>query len=263
MGEPLDVEGLLQQVPGFGQCGRCLFSESGSAELCFTCARRTMEPLAVRRCPVCNRPYPPGETSCGNVLCNRDDRWFSWNIAISMRTGALRTAINRYKYEERWGWALIFGRVIAGFLEEHSALLGQFGVITASPTYVGPGGRTFDHTRRVLSEAAAEVSPGAVWPFDITGEPVIVKTASTPPLVGNGYRDRRQIAEGPLRDALQVTRAEEVRGRSVLVYDDVFTDGLTLNEVARALRLAGAGSVCGITLCRQPYQGGALTRSGR
>ncbi len=172
-----------------------------------------------------------------------------------MRTGELKAAINRYKYEGKWAWALIFGRVMAGFLEEQADLFGQFDVITASPTHIGPGGRDFDHTRMVLARAAAEVSPGAIWPFDIAGEPLIVKTGPTPPMVGHGYQERRRIAEGPLRDALRVTRDQDVDGKRVLVYDDVFTDGLTLNEVARALRLAGATEVCGVTLCRQPYRG--------
>jgi len=258
MDESLAVDELLKQVPGFGQCGRCLFNTSGSAELCFACARRTMKPLAKRRCPVCDRPYAAEESMCGNPLCNRDDRWFSWNVAISMRTGELKTAINRYKYDEKWGWSLIFGRVVAGFLEEQATLFRQFDVITASPTYIGPEGRSFDHTRRVLTQAATEVPQGTVWPFDIAGDPAIVKTRPTPPMVGHGYQDRRCIAEGPLRDALQVPHFEDVRGKPVLVYDDVFTDGLTLNEVARALRLAGATMVCGVTLCRQPYQGQPL-----
>ena len=255
------MDELLEQVPGFGQCGQCLFNTSGPAELCFMCARRTMEPLAERRCPVCARPYAPDESTCGNPLCSRSDRWFFWNFAISMRTGQLKTAINRYKYEGQWGWAYIFGRVVAGFLEEHVELFGQFDVITASPTYVGPDGRSFDHTRTVLERAAAEVSPGAVWPFDIAGESLIVKTGPTPPMVGNGYQERRRIAEGPLRDALRVTRVQDIRRKRVLVYDDVFTDGLTLNEVARILRIAGAGEVCGVTLCRQPYRGQALPSS--
>jgi hypothetical protein len=34
----------------------------------------------------------------------------------------------------------------------------------------------------------------------------------------------------------------------VLIYDDVFTDGLTLNEVARANRRAGTTEVCGVVL---------------
>lgn len=41
-----------------------------------------------------------------------------------------------------------------------------------------------------------------------------------------------------------------------LVYDDVFTDGLTLREIARKLRDAGATRVCGVTLCRQEYRRG-------
>ena len=61
----------LEQVPGFGRCGLCLYNTSGPAELCFACARRTMEPLAPRRCLVCDRPYAAGETTCGNPLCNR------------------------------------------------------------------------------------------------------------------------------------------------------------------------------------------------
>ena len=72
-------------------------------------------------------------------------------------------------------------------------------------------------------------------------------------MVGHTHRERRDIAEGPLRQALLVTR--DVRGLNVLVYDDVFTDGLTLDEVARALRHAGANAVCGVTLCRQPFRG--------
>jgi predicted amidophosphoribosyltransferase len=246
----------LEQVPGFGRCGLCLYNTSGPAELCFACARRTMEPLAPRRCLVCDRPYAAGENICGNPLCNRSDRWFQWNFAISMRTGTLKDVINRYKYEGQWTWAYIFGRVVAGFLEEQAVLFREFDVITASPTYVGPDGRGYDHTRMVLARAAAEVSPGSLRPFDITGEALVVKTVPTPRMVGHTYRERRDIAEGPLRAALRVTR--DVRGKRVLVYDDVFTDGLTLNEVARALRRAGATEVCGVALCRQPYRGQAL-----
>jgi predicted amidophosphoribosyltransferase len=253
------VDERLEQVPGFGRCGQRLFNTSGPVELCFACAQRTMEPLATRRCLVCDRPYAPDESTCGNPLCNRDDRWFHWNYAISMRTGQLKNALNRYKYEEQWGWSLIFGRVVAGFLEEQAGLFRQFDVITASPTHVGPEGRSFDHTRMVLARAAAEVSPGTVWPFDITDEALIVKTGPTPPMVGHGYQDRRRIAEGPLRDVLRVTRGRDARGKRVLVYDDVFTDGLTLNEVARAMRLVGAIEVCGVTLCRQPYRGSAFS----
>jgi predicted amidophosphoribosyltransferase len=45
-----------------------------------------------------------------------------------------------------------------------------------------------------------------------------------------------------------------VAGKSVLVYDDVFTDGLTLREVAYKLRAADAERVAGLALSRQPFR---------
>ena len=48
--------------------------------------------------------------------------------------------------------------------------------------------------------------------------------------------------------------AARTRGRRIAVLDDVFTDGLTQREVARALRLQGeAKEGYGVTLARQPY----------
>ena len=46
-----------------------------------------------------------------------------------------------------------------------------------------------------------------------------------------------------------------VAGKTVLVYDDVFTSGTTLREVARKLNDAGAVAVDVVVLGRQPFRG--------
>jgi competence protein ComFC len=46
-------------------------------------------------------------------------------------------------------------------------------------------------------------------------------------------------------------RRAEMRGRKVLVVDDVFTTGATLNECARVLRDAGAVKVFAVTIARR------------
>ncbi|HTL61650.1 MAG TPA: ComF family protein [Nitrospira sp.] len=53
-----------------------------------------------------------------------------------------------------------------------------------------------------------------------------------------------------LRRAFVVGNAEPFVGRRVLLIDDVFTTGTTLNECAKTLRTAGAASVWALTLAR-------------
>ncbi|HZV49566.1 MAG TPA: hypothetical protein VFD49_07340 [Candidatus Dormibacteraeota bacterium] len=132
--------------------------------------------------------------------------------------------------------------MLAGFLEQEAGTFRQFDLIVASPTYVGPGGRTFDHTRLVLERAATEVMPGRPWSFDVGGEPAVVKTAPNRPLRGRTWQERRAIARDEIRPALSVPNPDRTAGRSILVYDDVFTDGITFDEVARALRTQGGRS---------------------
>lgn len=217
-----------------------------------------MQPLAhhQKRCTVCDQVFNPGENECRNPLCAPGaQRSFTWNFAIAMRSGVLEQAINRYKFDGVRQWALLFGRILVGFLEEQARTFETFDLIVASPTYVGPDGRVFDHTRLVLERAAEEEPIGAGWPFDLASPPAIVKNVATESFTGKKYADRKSIAMNQLRDALSVPDPTRTAGKSILVYDDVFTDGLTLREVARCLMSdGGAREVCGVTLCRQPFR---------
>lgn len=164
----------------------------------------------------------------------------------------MRAAITRYKYDEKWGWAAIFGRILVGFLNEHRATFGEYDLITPSPSYLGPGAaRSFDHTRRIVE--AAQIEEPIAWPFAYD---IVTKAEATEPMLGHSWKARKAIAEGPLRAALTVAQPEAVAGKRVLVVDDVFTEGFTIREVARALSLVGATEVSEIVLAREPWKVG-------
>ena len=207
------------------------------------------------RCRVCERPFTAGTSRCPNPLCASAARWFRWNIAAAERSGPLEVALNAYKYRGAREWAPAFGGMLAALMERRRHLVEHFDLITASPTFVGRSGREFDHTRSMLVEAARQVPCGRGWPFDTGPVPAIVKTRPTPRLAWLDHRERRRVAEEQLRPALDVPDRSRTAGTRILVVDDVFTDGRTLDEVARALRLqGGAREVCGLALCRQPWR---------
>jgi predicted amidophosphoribosyltransferase len=216
---------------------------------------RYVRPFCVNKLVRRNGGGPVGEKSCRNWICAHPDRQFTWNWAIALHSGALRDAIWRYKGPvAAIGWAMVFGRVLLGFMEEHGEVFRDFDLILSSPTYIGAGGRAFDHTYSVIAYAAHEAPPGSRWPFDTFDEYTIQKTRSTTPLTNQPLGERMRIAREEIRPSLHVVHPERVRARRILVYDDVFTDGTTLNEVARALRQQGAArEVCGLSLCRQPW----------
>jgi len=171
-----------------------------------------------------------------------------------MHTNTLRAALLAYKFPpESKGWALIFGRVLCGYLAEHRDWFEKFDYIIPSPTFTGPGSRrTWDHIRLILERAAVEADEP--WPFFLSQPPLIMKTRDTTSMTGKTLRERRTIAETELRPALSVPRPELVQGKRVLVFDDVFTDGSTLQEIALRLRAAGAVDVAQVVLARAPWR---------
>jgi len=50
-----------------------------------------------------------------------------------------------------------------------------------------------------------------------------------------------------LKDAFKVYKVNKIKNKSILIIDDVFTTGATINECARTLKLAGAKNVYALT----------------
>jgi len=60
----------------------------------------------------------------------------------------------------------------------------------------------------------------------------------------------REARQENLKNAFQVTSPRRVKGKSILLVDDVYTTGSTCQEAARVLRRSGAASVDVLVLAR-------------
>ena len=75
---------------------------------------------------------------------------------------------------------------------------------------------------------------------------VLVRHRSTAAQAGLSRKQRRRNIQG----AFRVADRAAIRGRALLLVDDVFTTGATLNECARILRKQGAHRVDVVTIAR-------------
>lgn len=74
----------------------------------------------------------------------------------------------------------------------------------------------------------------------------LIKIKKTFPQVGLDNRSRKDN----LKSAFAIKEKEAVKNKNILLIDDVFTSGATLNECAKVLKRAGAKQVIGITVAR-------------
>jgi predicted amidophosphoribosyltransferase len=219
-------------------------------EACPVCAvsGREVAGVAVAACPVCGQSLRSG-LGCANDWCGRGDRWWSVVWSVAPHAGPLRDALCGYKYRAEIDRAAAFGRLLVEFLDEHMPWFDEYDRLVPVPAFTGRGGRRrWDPVKRFVAAAAGLA--GSRWPVELDA---IIKTAETPPMAGLSLGRRRACAEGGLRRALRVPDRGRVAGARLLVVDDVFTEGSTLREVARALLQAGAVEVAGLTLARQPW----------
>jgi predicted amidophosphoribosyltransferase len=181
-------------------------------------------------------------------------RYYTFNRSIAMKTGALDQAIKAHKYEHKWGWGIIFARVLLGYLATTPEIAGT-DLIIPMPSVPLPFGRTdrrgLDHTGWVIQSAQQQDDVGYSFRVD---PPLLVKLQPTARMAdSSGYGDRQRIARD-IYDQLEVRDQQSIAGSRIAVFDDVFTTGSTLNSVARKLREAGAREVVGVTLSRAPWR---------
>jgi ComF family protein len=79
---------------------------------------------------------------------------------------------------------------------------------------------------------------------------ILRRTRATPPQTGLSVEARRENVRG----VFAVRQAERLRGRSIVLVDDVMTTGATLSECAATLMRAGARHVLALTLARATPQ---------
>jgi ComF family protein len=209
-----------------------------------------MRPISGGLCSVCGERLfssyafaVPGESKCG--LCRRIEPPFARAAAYGSYESGLRELIHLLKFDGVRPAANVLGRMLA---EAITTLEPGFPAETIAVVPV-PLHRTRFHQRgfnqaELIARLAIKLKH-AQNQFRLC-RGVLQRKRETASQIGLTSHQRR----ANLRGAFAVAQPELIKGREVLVIDDVLTTGATVSECARVLRRAGATKVWVATVAR-------------
>ena len=206
---------------------------------CQTCFKE-FTPIKSPICSLCGRPFSDGteqDRICEECLRKRP----SYDIARApyLYDGALMTAIHELKYAQRSHLADPLGSLLDSFAQTWIAEL-KGSLIMPVPLHPKRlRARGFNQSLLLARCVASKTDSD----LDFLS---LRRTKFTKPQTGLSSEERKRN----VRKAFEVVKRELVKGRTILLVDDVATTGSTLNECAKALKRAGADSVLCLVLAR-------------
>lgn len=222
--------------------------------LCLFCGVAVGEAAAVAVCPECEARIKwvesPLCTCCGKMFedregpdrvcgdCQVDPPPFARARAAVLYDGPVTQAITRFKFSRQ----LAFLPVMQHWLKRPLCL-----ELVAAADLLVPVPL---HPKRIKKRGfnqsllLARAFPGAP-----VAREAVIRTRHTVPQVGLNPKQRRDNVKG----AFAVTDPARVKGKHMLLVDDLYTTGATVKECARVLRRAGARRVEVLTVARVRY----------
>ena len=220
-------------------CVGCGHPQDRGSLLCDRC-KETSPRIRAPFCRRCSRPFEGvivGEFSCPNC----EDRTPAFDCAVSnyQAKGVLRELIHRFKY----GRQFYLRRVLAEFLVEamQDARIQKDPADGLVPVPLHP-------TR--LRERGFNQADALAETLSKRTRVPILRCIERRRYTNTQTRFDRIERMQNLRNAFALRESIDVRGKHLVLLDDVVTTGSTLHECALVLRAAGAESVRAITVAR-------------
>ncbi len=217
--------------------------------LCATCLKEWI-PVSSPICTVCGAVFTSregGDRPCGD--CVKHPKRFTAARAVGVYDQSLRIVIHRLKYQGKTQLAAPLGNVLL-----HALIRiwppGDIDLIIPMPLHEKRlRHRGFNQAHLLVRGWRNAAERLGVHPESYRiGPDILIRTRMTKPQTGLGKKQRK----ANIRNAFHVKETKRVDGKRILLVDDVYTTGATVNECARVLRRAGAGRVFALTLARAP-----------
>jgi len=220
-------------------CAACRVATEPGVHLCANCAK-SVQPIEAPFCQRCSQPFDGAITqqfTCSN--CDGRELHFECTVAACRSRGIVRDFIHAFKYERQFHLRHPLAGWLAHTLDDPRMSSRPFDALVPVPLHhIRFREREFNQA----AELASLVSQRC-------GTPVLHALKRTRYTSTQTKLDRAERMEN-LRGAFRVRHNARVKERHLVLVDDVFTTGSTVEECSRVLLRAGAASVRVITVAR-------------
>ena len=192
-------------------------------------------------CRQCGEPYPGLVEYSAEFVCAHcsERKWhFEWARAAYRTEGQVSEAVIGFKYRDQYyHQARLIGWLVEAF--DRYGAEAEWDALVPVPLY---------HRRRRERgfNQAREIAEGLASRRKIRVLECLYRYRETVSQARLGRIARWENMVG----AFQMKRGFDVKGKNLLLIDDVFTTGATVNACAQALAKAGAGRLAVLTVAR-------------
>ena len=213
-------------------CEKYIYQKRGTdriALVCPSCAQKIAR-VGDRFCLKCGKPVASAqEEFCAD--CRRRGHAFAQGRSVFVYRDGIRDSLCRFKYENKKEYARFYAAAMAAALGGWIRAQ-QIDCIMPVPL----------HEKRQRQRGYNQAELIALRLGEQLGIPVetdiLVRTRATLPQKGLSGEQRRRNMEGVF-----ALRAQPREGLTVLLVDDIYTTGTTMDAAAAVLLRAGAGAV--------------------
>lgn len=226
------IERVSQQVPA-----RCAICHAWpSRVVCNACVTRFAQP--VPRCATCALPVPEGITRCG--ACLREPPPLDACLAAVHYDWPWSDCVTQFKFGHQPGWAAELATVMRSAPWVEPALEQADRVLPMPLARERLAERGYNQALLLARHLAPRK----------TDATLLLRTRHTTAQSDLTRAERLRNVRGAF--AVEPMRAHELRGRRVVLVDDVMTTGASLHAAATALHQAGAAHITALVLARTP-----------
>ena len=222
----------------------CIHCKSIGEWICNDCLAKI--PLKNEQvCPSCEKRITPDGQTC--FQCLGKSPLDGILVACEYGNEILKSAIHLYKYRFIHGLHNPLGIILVKCFEQSSLPIPE--IIIPIPLHPHRlRWRGFNQSKLIANHLGKKLLANFEIPVGI--DILIRKRYTQPQKSISNHSDRNANISG----AFSVAKTEAIKGKRILIIDDVATTGATLFECAKMLKQAGAKSVHALVLARQQIQ---------